>query len=730
MHETPGTESSAMKPLDHRQFSSTADKPRRKVPPPAAPATDDYFRNILDSIPQMVWAHLPDRPDHEYYNRRWHEFTGVDLAPDGSTRRSLIHPDDVDRAVAAWEQSRSTGDNYECIYRLRHHSGEYRWLLSRGRPERSADGHIQRWYGTCTDIHEHVLARSALHQSETLNSTIIQASGDMIEMLDLDGTILFANQAALEAIGAESPLDVLGRLWVDTLPDESRPLALAALSQAFTGRPARFTTIRHNLTGDNEWRDFSVTPVKADDGAVSSLVVSARDVTDERMAQERLRWTASHDALTRLPNRAYFHDCLEEAIRQAKWDNRRVGLLILDVDNLKQINDALGHDAGDGLICAFAQRLKRAVSDCDVVGRLGGDEFGVLLMGIEGPEGVAAAAEQILDRLREPFLHDGRLLDCRGSIGASVFPDQGRQRAELMKQADLALYVAKSGGRAQWVIFDPAMRAELQTRASMLALTRDALREDRILPYYQPKIDLASGAIHGFEALLRWRDASGRVHLPGTIAAAFEDNEVALEVSERILSCALADMRQWLDRGLDFGHVAINVSAVDFRSGQFAERLLARLAAAGIPTGCIQIEVTETVFLGRGAECVETALKQLNAAGVTIALDDFGTGYASLSHLKRFPVDVLKIDQSFVRDLESDPDDAAIIRSVIRMSKSLDIAVVAEGIETRSQERFLIEQGCEYGQGYLFAKAVPAERVPGLIAKNVPGAAQRTLAAG
>ena len=719
-----------MKPLDHRALreASGVELPlgqkNRTVASLEAQADDD-FRNILDSIPQMVWAHLPDRPDHEYYNRRWIEFTGAELLPDGTTRRALIHPDDRERALATWHEARTSGQPYECVYRLRHHSGEYRWLLSRGRPETSADGHILRWYGTCTDIHEHVLARDALHQSESLNSTIIQASADMIEMLDLDGAIVFANQAALRAVGATEASEVLGRLWVDTLPEESRPLALAAMAQAFTGRPARFTTIRHNVSGDNEWRDFSVTPVKDAGGGVDSLVVSARDVTDERIAQERLRWTASHDTLTRLPNRAYFHDCLEEAIRQARWDGRRVGLLILDVDNLKQINDALGHDAGDGLICAFAQRLQRAVSDCDVVGRLGGDEFGVLLMGVDTQEDVVAACEKIIERLREPFIHEGRLLDCRGSIGASLYPDQGRQRAELMKQADLALYVAKSAGGAQWVIFDPAMRAELQTRASMLALTRDALREDRILPYYQPKVDFASGAISGFEALLRWRDAQGRIHLPATVAAAFEDNELALEVSDRILTCAIADMRQWLDRGVPFGHIAINVSAVDFRSGHFAERLLARLADADIPTSCVQIEVTETVFLGRGAEYVETALKQLNAAGVRIALDDFGTGYASLSHLKRFPVDVLKIDQSFVRDLETDPDDAAIIRSVIRMSKSLDIAVVAEGIETRSQERFLVDQGCDFGQGYLFGKAVPADHVPGLLDDDT-----RTAAAG
>jgi len=708
-----------MKPLDHRVLREGAGvgvaTGRRKTSASLDAQADDDFRKILDSIPQMVWAHLPDRPDHEYYNRRWIEFTGVELQPDGTTRRTLIHPDDRERALATWDEARTSGQPYECVYRLRHHSGEYRWLLSRGRPETSADGHILRWYGTCTDVHEHVLARNALHQSESLNSTIIQASADMIEMLDLDGTILFANAAALRAVGAANPSEVLGRLWVDTLPEESRPLALAAMAQAFTGRPARFTTIRHNASGDNEWRDFAVTPVKDADGGVNSLVVSARDVTDERIAQERLRWTASHDTLTRLPNRAYFHDCLEEAIRQARWDGRRVGLLILDVDNLKQINDALGHDAGDGLICAFAQRLQRAVADCDVVGRLGGDEFGVLLMGVDDQEDVTATCDKIIERLREPFIHEGRLLDCRGSIGASLYPDQGRQRAELMKQADLALYVAKSAGGAQWVVFDPAMRAELQTRASMLALTRDALREDRILPYYQPKVDFESGAISGFEALLRWRDAQGRIHLPATVAAAFEDNELALEISDRILTAAIADMRQWLDAGVPFGHVAINVAAVDFRSGHFAERLLARLAEAEIPTSCVQIEVTETVFLGRGAEYVETALKQLNAAGVRIALDDFGTGYASLSHLKRFPVDVLKIDQSFVRDLESDPDDAAIIRSVIRMSKSLDIAVVAEGIETRSQERFLVEQGCDYGQGYLFGKAVPADHVPALL---------------
>ena len=446
-------------------------------------------------------------------------------------------------------------------------------------------------------------------------------------------------------------------------------------------------------------------------------------LAEERAAQERLRWTANHDALTRLPNRSYFHDCLHEAIRQAGACGRGVGLLIVDVDNLKQINDALGHDAGDDLLCAFARRLREAVAECDVVGRLGGDEFGVILTAINDKAEVAFAAEKIVERLREPFIHDGRLLDCRGSIGASLYPEQGQQKSELLKQADLALFVAKSAGRTQWVIFDPAMRAELQTRASMLTMTREALRDDRVFPYYQPKIDLRSGAPAGFEALLRWRDPKGKVHLPGTIAAAFDDADTALAISDRMLSCAAADMRRWLDEGVPFGHVAINASAIDFGAGDFAERLLERLRQAAIPASRVQLEVTETVFLGRGAECVETTLNQLSEAGIRIALDDFGTGFASLSHLKRFPVDVLKIDRSFVSNLATDAGDAAIIRAVIDMSKNLEIEVVAEGIETQVQRRFLADSGCHYGQGYLFALPLDADEAKQFIEEHATSAA-------
>lgn len=282
---------------------------------------------------------------------------------------------------------------------------------------------------------------------------------------------------------------------------------------------------------------------------------------------------------------------------------------------------------------------------------------------------------------------------------------------KLMKNADVALYAAKSAGRGGLKMFEPAMRQEMQTRSSMLSITKDALKNDWIFPYYQPKVDLISGAVAGYEALLRWKHPRKGVQLPSTIAAAFEDPGVAAEISDRMIAKIVGDVQQWLERGVPFHHVAINAAAAEFRRGGFAEAVLERLAAASVPTSAVQLEVTEAVFLGRGAECVERALKMLAKEGVRIALDDFGTGHASLSHLKQFPVDIIKIDQSFVRDLGCGGGAEAIIRAVINLGQSLDIEVVAEGIEVREQHDFLVNAGCSFGQGYLYGKATAAPSV-------------------
>jgi diguanylate cyclase (GGDEF)-like protein len=387
-------------------------------------------------------------------------------------------------------------------------------------------------------------------------------------------------------------------------------------------------------------------------------------------------------------------------------------VLLLDVDEFKHVNDSLGHDAGDALLCAFAERLKEAVRGGDVVARLGGDEFAVLLTEIDGPEDVEAFADRLFAMLREPVVHDQKTIECRASIGGSLVPAQGSSGSDLLKNADLALYSAKSTGRGVLKLYEPAMRAELHRRQAMLALGRRILDEDLVSPFYQPKVDLRTGAITGFEALLRWRDPKAGVQLPATIEACFEDVNLAAEISERMIERVLGDLRRWLRDGIDFGHVAVNAAAAEFRSGRFAEHLLSRLAAVGIPPERLQIEVTETVFLGRGAEHVERALQTLSASGIRIALDDFGTGYASMSNLKRFPVDALKIDRSFVHELQLNPEDGAIVDAVISLGRSLNMEVVAEGIETAAQRDFLTALGCTTGQGFLYGRATPAVEVP------------------
>jgi len=325
---------------------------------------------------------------------------------------------------------------------------------------------------------------------------------------------------------------------------------------------------------------------------------------------------------------------------------------------------------------------------------------------------VIARVQAALRLVREPLAHDGRILDCQATAGGSLFPVHGANAADLLKSADIALYAAKAHHRGSLLTFQPHMRADLQRRSSMLSIARDVVRDDRIMPFYQPKVALDSGRVCGFEALLRWRHPSVGTQLPGTIAAAFEDLELAVSLSERMLEGIVGDMRGWLDAGIDFGRIAFNLSPAEFRREDLCERILSRLARAGVPPQRLELEVTETVFVGRGAECVGHTLETFSRAGVHIALDDFGTGYASLTHLKAFPVHTIKIDQSFVSHLDRDAGDAAIIDAVVALGHRLGMTVVAEGVETAAQARYLVAQGCDVAQGYLFGRSVPRDAVP------------------
>jgi diguanylate cyclase (GGDEF)-like protein len=391
--------------------------------------------------------------------------------------------------------------------------------------------------------------------------------------------------------------------------------------------------------------------------------------------------------------------------------NPATGLLVMDLDHLKQINDRFGHDAGDALLKEFAQRLRSIVRSTDTIARLGGDEFAVILPEIAEEGDVAAMADAILARMQEPLKRDGKLLDCRTSIGGAISVGFGTSPEELQKQADLALYRSKTSGRGAFKMFVTTMREESQRTASALEVAARAVASDWIVPFYQPKVVLATGALGGFEALLRWHHPRTGIQSPEKIAPAFNDTELGTAIGERMRSCILKDMRGWLDAGLPFGRIAINASAAEFRRDNYAERVLDDLRRMDVPARCLEVEVTESVFLGSGAEFVERALRTLSVEGVTIALDDFGTGYASLSHLKRYPVDAIKIDRTFVNGLETDADDAAIVRALLSLGRNLGIEVVAEGVESAFQATLLQRMSCDLVQGYHFGRPMPAEDV-------------------
>lgn len=438
------------------------------------------------------------------------------------------------------------------------------------------------------------------------------------------------------------------------------------------------------------------------------MLVASRDITEQRKAQVDTEWSANHDAMTGLSNRALALKVIDNELAKADGNAPRLGIILLDADNLKRVNDALGHDVGDAMLCEMARRLKTALPDAKIVARLGGDEFAVVVSDVTSDADLTLLSDSIIKSLGKPFTYAGRLIDCHASGGAAVIGSYCRTRVELMKNADMALYEAKRTGRGKVQIYQPAMRLAIQRQNSMLNLASDALNEGRIVAHYQPKINLRSGKVVGLEALLRWEHDRLGVRGPDTIAAAFDEPRMAARMSDRIVEAVVKDIVRWREQQFEFGHVALNAAAAEFRVTNFADRLLDRLTAANIPPSQIQLEVTETVFLGRGGEHVHQALKLLSAGGVMIALDDFGTGYASLSQLCEFPIDIIKIDRSFVRDLGITDAARAIVGAVISLGTNLGMEIVAEGIETFAQQEALKQLGCHYGQGFLYAKALPA----------------------
>jgi len=443
------------------------------------------------------------------------------------------------------------------------------------------------------------------------------------------------------------------------------------------------------------------------EGRPEKLVNLFKDITDRRRQTEAIETLAFKDPLTGLPNRALFQHRFQEAVAASEALGEMFGLIMIDVDHFKDINDTLGHDAGDALLKRLAGMLQRAFRSNDTVARLGGDEFAVILRGLHGEADMLRPIQTLQALLQRPIEHGGRSFTASASIGAALHGDPDADPEHMIKNADIALYRAKAAGRNRSIVFEPSMRSEVERRIELLRDVRAALAADEFTLFYQPVVDIREGRVAGFEALMRWVHPEQGVLTPSHFMAAFEDQDLSLRLGDVALEQALRQMRAWLDQSVEFGRVAVNISAAQFRSGRLAEEIKERLARWRVPSSRLTIEVTENVYMGWGSELVSDNVRRLHEAGVMIALDDFGTGYASLANLRQFPIDRLKIDKSFVQNAE----DEAIVKAVITLGSSMGMKVVAEGVEDAAQLAALEHYGCDQIQGYHFGVPMPAEAV-------------------
>jgi len=434
-------------------------------------------------------------------------------------------------------------------------------------------------------------------------------------------------------------------------------------------------------------------------------------------AESHMRFFANHDTLTGLPNRAMFNQRLAQAVAQAGRHGRRAAVLVVDLDRFKVVNDTLGHGTGDLVLRDLAARLRESLRVGDTLGRQGGDEFVILLEDVADPKDISEVSQKILDTASRPLSLHGQEYAVTASIGVSVFPDDGRDAQDLVKNADIAMYRAKEQGRNAFQFYSASMNAHSIERLALEAKLRRALERQEFLLHYQPKVELASGRVVGVEALIRWLPAEGGMVSPAEFIPLAEETGLIGPIGEWVLRAACADARRWQAAGYPPVRLAVNLSARQFVREALTSEIAEVLARAGLAPSVLELEITESVVM-QDPERAARVLNDLNALGVHVAIDDFGTGYSSLSYLKRFPVDTVKIDRSFIEGIPADDDDIVITRAVVAMAHSLGLRVTAEGVETAEQLAFLTEQGCDEVQGFLLGRPVPAGEIEAVIASG------------
>ncbi|MEJ2404715.1 MAG: EAL domain-containing protein [Candidatus Thiodiazotropha sp.] len=696
----------------------------------ALQSSEARFRAMSDASPLGIFVSDPDG-ECIYTNAVYQKISGLSFEQALGTRWSLaIYPEDRQRVLCDWHAAAQRDIPLQTEFRFQRENGSVVWTRVNSATMHdgiTSQGHVL----TVEDITERKttefglrVAEEALFEEKERAQVTLNSIGDAVLTTDLSGNVTYLNLVAEKMTGWSledaqgRPLEEVFRI-VDgkTRQATANPAQHALEEDRTVGLSADSVLIRRD--GFESPIEDSAAPIHNRDGRVAGAVIVFHDVSQSRAMATKMAHLARHDFLTDLPNRAFLTERLSNAIGLAQRHSKQVALLFIDLDNFKHVNDSLGHAIGDQLLQSVAVRLKSNVRSTDMVCRQGGDEFVILLSEIAHSQDAGLIAETLLAAFTKPHHIDGQELHLTLSIGISVYPDDADNVDSVMQNADTAMFQAKMNGRNNYQFFRTEMNVRAVRRLAVENSLRRALKMGEFVLHYQPQIDLASGSMMGTEALIRWQDPDLGLVYPGQFVPIAEESGLIMSLGRWVLREACRQVKSWQDAGLCTVPVSVNISALEFRQKGFVDSVAMILHETGLGSDYLELELTETILMHDAASSA-SVLQALKHMGVRLAIDDFGTGYSSLSYLKKFPIDTLKIDQSFVRDIITDSDDATIVTAVIGMGKNLNQRVIAEGVETRDQLDFLRYQHCDEGQGFHFSRAISADEFRMLLVDAKP----------
>jgi diguanylate cyclase (GGDEF)-like protein/PAS domain S-box-containing protein len=616
----------------------------------------------------------------------------------------FIPPDECSVVAGIVQTALSTRQPFTYEHHVVRPDGETRFLRCSGRVELNRAGTPVRLFGTAHDRTEERLLETRLSETEELYRKLVELSPDAIYLLH-NGKYAFSNAAGLKLAGAVDTSELIGQKFHKFIAHGSRgPVEEALQELMFSGQPASVEGKVARL--DNAVIDIELAAARFSIKGTQDILVVARDISERKKSERKIHHLAHHDVLTGLGNRLLFKERLEHAIFKSHRTGKVLAVLFVDLDRFKSINDTAGHEAGDQVLRECAQRLRNCLRESDTIARAGGDEFLILIDSFTEPLNVPAVVEKILRAVRQPFHVEEKVYEIDASIGVSVCPDDGDSVEMLIRHADTAMYRAKKEGDSHYRYYLPSMTQQSIDRYAIESALRHALERGEMELYFQPKFSLSSRSVCGAEALIRWHHPTEGLLLPERFVPVAEDMGVIADIGLWAIREVCRHTREWRQQGMRDVRIAVNLAYSQFADKAFFSKTERLLQDFGVDPGALELEITETMVM-QHAERLMSTLHQLKRLGIHLSIDDFGTGYSSLAYLKRLPVDSVKVDRSFIKDLPGDNEDAAITHAVLALVHSLNRSVIAEGVETRAQLDFLIDNGCDEVQGYYFSPALP-----------------------